>query len=220
MTLSKGFSTALQSSPPEQEEEASLPTILIVDDEKEITTSLADQFQRKFKVLTAANGREALAILQEHSVAVIIADQRMPGMTGADLLARSLTIDSDAVRILLTGYSDINTVIESVNEGKIFFYLAKPWNSVELEVVVTKAVEYNRLLRERSQATEKLREANAGLEALIVGLKFRRVLVDELHAANAGLEERVAFLIRKLEAKQAELEAAHRRIADLEGKAT
>ena len=220
MTLSKGCSTALQSSPPEPEAEASRPTILIVDDAKEITTSLADQFQRKFKVLTAANGREALAILQEHSVAVIIADQRMPGMTGADLLARSLTIDSDAVRILLTGYSDINTVIESVNEGKIFFYLAKPWNSVELEVVVTKAVKYNRLLRERSQAAEKLREANAGLEAMIVGLKFRRVLVDELHAANAGLEERVAFLIRKLEAKQAELEAAHRRIADLEGNAT
>ena len=218
MTLSKGFSSVLPPPPPEPVADDSLPTILIVDDEKEITASLADQFHRRFRVLTAANGKEALAILQEHPVSVIIADQRMPGMTGADLLAHSLAIDSDSVRILLTGYSDIDTVIESVNEGKIFFYLTKPRASVELEAVVTKAVEYNRLLWERSRATEALREVNAGLDALIVGLTLRRVRVDELHAANAGLEERVTFPTGQLEAKQAELDAAHRRLAELEGR--
>jgi response regulator RpfG family c-di-GMP phosphodiesterase len=183
MILSKGFATALPSSSAEPVEEMPLPTILIVDDEREITASLADQFQRNFKVLTAASGKEALAILQEQPVSVVIADQRMPGMTGAELLAQSLSIDSDAVRILLTGYSDIDTVIESVNEGKIFFYLTKPWRITEMEAVVTKAVEHNRLLRERKRMVEELRTANAELEKRVTNL------TRELGSANRRIAE-------------------------------
>lgn len=167
MALSKGFSasTTLQSFEPDKIKR--LPTLLFVDDEQEIAASLADLFRRNYHVVTATSADEALTLLKQHAVSVIVADQRMPGKTGSELLAEACIIDSDIVRILLTGYADIEAVIEAVNRGKIFFYLTKPWRSSELEVIIGNAVEHHLLLKDKRMLVEELRQMNADLEEIV-----------------------------------------------------
>lgn len=191
MALSKGFSAAARTISIPQRQESSLPVLLVVDDEPQITASLVDQFRRTCQVLTAANAKEALDVLKKQTVSVIVADQRMPGMTGAELLAEACRLEPEAVRILLTGYADIQAVIQAVNEGKIFFYLTKPWQSHELDAVIASAVEHNLLLKEK------------------------RILIRELRRINAELEDRVKKRTTELEQRARELEAANRKISDL-----
>ncbi|MBC7962643.1 MAG: diguanylate cyclase [Steroidobacteraceae bacterium] len=191
MALSKGFSiqTGLQVEPDSQS--ALLPTLLVVDDEQEITASLADQFRRIYHVVTANSADEALAVMKRQVVSVILSDQRMPGKTGSELLVEACLIDSDSVRILMTGYADIEAVIQAVNQGKIYSYLTKPWLSNEMEVVIAKAVEHNFLLRDN------------------------RRLVEELLQSNAVLEVRVKERTIELEQRALELEEANRKISKL-----
>lgn len=191
MALSKGFSSPRRSPTTTGTEAAALPILLIVDDEKEITTTLGDLFRRDYCVKVAGGADEALAILKRLDVSVIVSDQRMPQKTGSELLAEACLINPDAVRILLTGYADLDAVVQAVNEGKIFFYLTKPWNTMEIETIVAKAVEHNLLLRDN------------------------RRLVEELRRTNAELEERVKERTRQLEQRAMELEEANRKISDL-----
>ncbi len=191
MALSKGFSATPQDATTPDKNLLSPPLLLVVDDEREITASLADQFRRSFRVLTASCAEEALAVLKGQEVSIIISDQRMPGKTGSELLAEACRIDPDTTRILLTGYSDIEAVIQAVNEGKIFFYLTKPWRNDELEAVITRALEHHRLLKEKRQ------------------------LINELRRMNAELEERVKERTAQLEQRAAELEEANRKISEM-----
>lgn len=191
MALSKGFSISRRPHITTRTEAAALPILLIVDDEKEITTTLADQFRRDYCVKVAGCADEALTILKRHDVSVIVSDQRMPEKSGSELLAEACLINPDAVRILLTGYADLDAVVQAVNEGKIFFYLTKPWNTKEIETIVAKAVEHNLLLRDN------------------------RRLVEELRRTNAELEERVKERTRQLEERAMELEEANRKISNL-----
>ena len=107
MTSGKGFVPTFAPHKSYAARSAALPTLLVVDDEREITASFEDQFRNNYHVLTATSAAEALEILQEQEVSVIVADQRMPVKTGVQLLAEAQTIDPDIVRILLTGYADI-----------------------------------------------------------------------------------------------------------------
>ncbi len=191
MALSKGFSTTKIIPDAIKEKAARLPTLLVVDDEQEITAALADLFRRNYHVVTANSAEQALTVLKAQDVAVILTDQRMPEKTGSELLAEACLINADAVRILLTGYADIEAVIQSVNEGKIFFYLTKPWHSQELEVVISNAMEHSLLLREKRQ------------------------LIDQLRQINAELEERVKERTLQLEQRASELEEANRQISEL-----
>jgi two-component system sensor histidine kinase/response regulator len=162
--LSAGFSRDVQSSnavPPERE------TLLVVDDEHAITSAVSDLFRNRYTVLTAASAEEALRHLEHSDVAVIISDQCMPKMTGSELLALVALSKPDVTRILLTGYADLESVIRAVNQGKIYFYLTKPWQESELVAVVEKAIEHHRLLHERTHLIDELRLANASLEAKI-----------------------------------------------------
>ena len=96
-------------------------TLLFVDDEKSILNSLRHTFRNEnYKILLASSGAEALEILKTNEVSIIISDQRMPGMTGAQFLAQSKFEAPHAIRILLTGYSDIDDEVQSINEGQIF----------------------------------------------------------------------------------------------------
>jgi diguanylate cyclase len=191
MGLSKAFTVALDRGPVSVSLPSDLPKLLVVDDELQITASLADQFRRSFQVLTASGAEEALILLKNNDVSIIIADQRMPGKTGAELLAEACTIDSDAVRILLTGYADIEAVIQAVNDGKIYFYLTKPWRTDELEAIVSRALEYSRLLKDKRQ------------------------LLDDLRRMNAELEFRVQERTTQLEQRAVELEDANRKISEM-----
>ena len=116
-------------------------SILSVDDELDKVEALERLFRKKYQVFKATSGEEALKILAQHPVTVIISDQRMPNMMGVEFLTKSTLTHPDAIRILLTGYTDINSVIAAINSGQIYRYVTKPWDSVDLENAIDKAVE-------------------------------------------------------------------------------
>ncbi len=109
------------------------PRILIVDDETEVLQSLADLLRKDFHVFATADVEEALSLLvADNTFSIVISDQRMPVMTGTELLANAARTNPDTIRILLTAYADINAVIEAVNNGHIAQYISKPWDAVKL----------------------------------------------------------------------------------------
>jgi DNA-binding NtrC family response regulator len=129
---------------------ASKHSILLVDDEPEILFSLRGLLRREFDLHTANSGAEALEALHRHPVHVIMTDQRMPEMTGVELLRRARGECPEAIRIVFTGYADIKAVIDAINQGQIYRYLTKPWDPDELLAVLRQACdEYDRLSQRR-----------------------------------------------------------------------
>jgi DNA-binding NtrC family response regulator len=114
-------------------------TILFIDDEPRVLTSMRAMFRREYEVLLANSGPEALALLRERKVDVIVSDQRMPGMTGVEVLKQVKKLAPNAMRILLTGYADLQAIEASINEGEVFRYLTKPCPSDELKEAVSLA---------------------------------------------------------------------------------
>ena len=141
--------------------------ILYVDDEMNNLVSFKATFRLKYNVFTANGGEEAIKILDENEMHIIITDQRMPGMTGVEFLERIIEKHPDPMRILLTGYSDLNAVIDAVNKGKIFHYLSKPWNEEELEQTIQRAFDIYSKRKEEQQITDKLALSNDQLEFLL-----------------------------------------------------
>ena len=138
-------------------------TLLVVDDEVDVLDSLRHQFHRGYRVLTSVSGRQAIEILQTNTVELILTDQRMPGMTGDQFLCEARRLKPDAIRMLFTGYADMQAVISAVNEGHIFRYIMKPWDSVELESIIRQGVEQYELLAERKRLVTELQAANSEL---------------------------------------------------------
>ncbi len=138
-------------------------TLLIVDDEVDVLESLRHQFHRTYRVLTSPSGSAAIELLQNNDVEVILSDQRMPGMSGDVLLRKARELKPDTIRMLFTGYADIQAVISAVNEGHIFRYILKPWDSAELEGIIRQGIEQHDLLAERRRLIAELQEANARL---------------------------------------------------------
>jgi response regulator RpfG family c-di-GMP phosphodiesterase len=141
--------------------------ILYVDDEENNLLSFKATFRIKHHVLTALGGDEALKILANNHIDIIITDQRMPEMTGVEFLEKVLENYPDPMRILLTGYADMNAVVEAVNKGKIFHYVTKPWNEEELDLTINKA--YAKYLEkvQLKEMNEKLEGSNDQLEFLL-----------------------------------------------------
>jgi DNA-binding NtrC family response regulator len=145
--------------------------LLIVDDEKEILRSLTLTFTENHEVFTASSGAEALEIIKQQDIALIITDQRMPQMTGVELLEKVIQINPRIIRIILTGYTDTPALIQAINQGRIYQYITKPWERQELQLIVQRAletyeleVENRRLLKELQAANERLRVENAFLK--------------------------------------------------------
>lgn len=115
--------------------------ILFVDDEERILRSLALQFRREYEVLTESDPRRALERLKSENVQIIVSDQRMPQMSGAELLAQARETAPDTLRILLTGYSDLDAAVEALNSGGIFRYLTKPWDQQEMAFTLRQAAQ-------------------------------------------------------------------------------
>ncbi len=113
--------------------------ILCVDDEPNILRALSWLLKKEFQVVTTVSAKEALELIQNDDFDVVISDQRMPEMSGVDFLNEVRKISPRAMRILLTGYSDMQTVLRSVNESEIFRYVTKPWNVTELPGIITQA---------------------------------------------------------------------------------
>ena len=141
--------------------------ILYVDDEVNNLISFKATFRIKYNVFTAESGEEAIKLLKDNTINVIITDQRMPGMTGVEFLESILQDYPDPMRLLLTGYADMNAVIDAVNKGKIFHYLSKPWNEEELDMTIQRAYEiYNKRMAEK-ELNDKLTISNEQLEFLL-----------------------------------------------------
>jgi response regulator RpfG family c-di-GMP phosphodiesterase len=142
-------------------------SILYVDDEENNLFSFKATFRIKYQVFTAISGAEALKILETKPVQIIITDQRMPEMTGVEFLEKVLEKYPDPMRILLTGYADMGAVVDAVNKGKIFHYLAKPWNEEELDMTILRA--YDKYLEkiELKEMNQKLAGSNDQLEFML-----------------------------------------------------
>ncbi len=132
--------------------------ILIVDDESEILFSLRALLRRDFEVYTAESGAQALEVLRQHKVHVIMTDQRMPNMTGAELLSRARDECPQAMRIIFTGYADLKAVIDAINRGEIYRYLTKPWDPDELCLLLREACEHYEAIAERRRLLVELRD--------------------------------------------------------------
>ena len=140
------------------------PSVLVVDDETEVLDSVFNLLRLKYRVITCKSGVRALEILRSDvEIHVIMSDQRMPEMTGVELLRLAKEIRPESTRLLFTAYADIRTVIDAINQGHVFRYLTKPWDSEELEAVVRQAVEHYDLIVEKNRLVTELQTANAKL---------------------------------------------------------
>ena len=115
-------------------------TVLFVDDEERVVNLLRMIFRTQYDVQVATSGAQALQILKEHRVDVLVTDQRMPGMTGIELLAQARALSPHTIRLLLTGYTDLAAIVGSVNEGEVFRFLNKPWDHHEIQSTLAAAV--------------------------------------------------------------------------------
>lgn len=155
--------------------------LMVVDDEPDNLDLLYRTFRREFQVYKAESGPSALEVLdKEGEMAVIISDQRMPQMNGTEFLGRTVERFPDTIRILLTGYTDVEDLVEAINSGQVFKYITKPWNPTELKAVVQQASETYGVLKRR---TDELRRAlqretifNAVTSAIRESLDYRSML--------------------------------------------
>lgn len=134
-------------------------TLLFVDDEQDILDNMQRTFRRGYKTLTANCGRDALQIIDDTPVDLIISDQRMPDLGGDAVLKHALAQQPEAIRILLTGYADMESLVRCVNEAKIYKYIAKPWEPEDLRLTVVRALESLDLSRKLQQANHSLKQA-------------------------------------------------------------
>ena len=141
--------------------------ILYVDDEVRNLQAFKANFRRDFTVFLAESGPEALEIFKKEELNIILTDQRMPEMTGIDFLVEAQKINSEPMRILITGYSDINAVIDAINKGQVYRYLNKPWHYEDLKATIMAAFEVFMLRRENKELIDKLAKANEQLEFLL-----------------------------------------------------
>ena len=125
--------------------------LLFVDDEEAILETLQLTFEDDYEVHVASSGELGLEVLEREEIAVVIADQRMPGMEGAEFLERAVEVRPEAIRMMITGYADITAVIHAVNEGRIHRYIQKPWESEDLRLNVRQAIDAYQLTHEKAQ---------------------------------------------------------------------
>jgi response regulator RpfG family c-di-GMP phosphodiesterase len=146
-------------------------TLLVVDDEPDVCDSVHDLLRREFKVLKAKSAAEGARLMAEHEVHIIMTDQRMPQVTGVELLSSVRAGHPKAVRMLFTGYADLEAIIAAINQGHIFQFLKKPWQPEELEQAVREAAaEYDRLV-DQSEEMERLRAELRSLRDRVTALE-------------------------------------------------
>jgi DNA-binding NtrC family response regulator len=141
--------------------------IMIVDDEPANLRLLERLFRQDYTVIVAESGDEALRLLAEHDVALLITDQSMPVMTGLELLNRTAALRPHMVRMILTGYTDVGTLVEAINGGLVYKYLTKPWSNDELRLSVSRALQHY----EANRARHELEMKNQRLMARLVEIQ-------------------------------------------------
>jgi len=143
-------------------------TVLCVDDEPNILRSLHWMLHKDFDVMTAPDGHAGLEMLRKHDFDVIVSDQRMPGMIGSEFLREACKVAPRAMRILLTGYSDMQAILRSINEGEVFRFVNKPWSNEELSSTVAEAAAIARTQPAPAAAPEAGPEIDETLDSILV----------------------------------------------------
>lgn len=140
-------------------------TLLLVDDEENVRRSLMRLFRREpYKVIAASSGAEAIEMLKQEQVSVILSDQRMPGMTGSELFKTVKDLYPETIRLIMSGYTELESVTSAINDGAIFKFLTKPWDDDKLLVHIRDAFDLYKLKSSHQKLTEELRVLNATLE--------------------------------------------------------
>jgi FixJ family two-component response regulator len=176
--------------------------ILIVDDEEAILETMTFTFMDLYDVLTTSDPTKAMSILEENQpVAVVITDQRMPGMTGVELLKEVYARFPQTVRIILTGFADSEATIKAINDGHIYGYINKPWEPDELKTIVRHASELHALAVENSRLVEDLRDANLFLGAVMDHLRMGAIAIDRDGIVRAVNKPAIEFIGLKEDVK-------------------
>jgi len=140
-------------------------TLLIVDDEENILSSLTRLFRREgYTIFRANSAQEGFEVLKEHSIGVIISDQRMPVMTGVEFLSKVKVSHPDTIRMVLSGYTELKSITDAINEGAIYKFLTKPWNDELLKKNVADAFEHYEIKHKNDLLNEELKILNESLE--------------------------------------------------------
>ncbi|MDJ0701953.1 MAG: response regulator [Leptolyngbyaceae cyanobacterium MO_188.B28] len=159
--------TSISSLTPAKNRKPQKPRMLVVDDEPDNLDTLYRVFRREYTVLRAVNGVEALDILAtEGEVAVILSDQRMPLMKGTEFLSKTVLSFPNTIRIILTGFTDVDDLVEAINDGQVYRYITKPWNTEELTSVIRKATETYDILKQRNEELQQA-EKQIALAAVV-----------------------------------------------------
>lgn len=174
-------------------------TILCVDDEKSILNSLKRLLRKEeYRILTASSGEEGFEILKENDVHLVISDQRMPQMSGTEFLGKVKSEYPDVMRIILSGYTDVDSITEAVNKGHIYKFLLKPWNDQNLKLEIKQALEQCDLIQTNKRLHQKVLEQN-----------------EELRRINEDLEDMVKERTKDLEIQNQALELSYAILEDL-----
>jgi len=171
-------------------------TVLLVDDEEKILHSLKRLLRKEgYRLFTASSGAEGLKILEENDIHLVISDQRMPQMSGTDFCAQVKEQYPDSIRIILTGYTDVDSITESINQGHIYKFFLKPWNDQGLKLEINKALDQYDLIQANKKLNKKVGEQNLALKKINENLEM---LVKErtmdLEIQNQALELSRAIL--------------------------
>ncbi len=189
---------------------ASPHTVLCVDDEINVLNALKRLFRKEgHTLLTASSGADALNLLQDNAVHMIISDQRMPEMSGTELMGKVKELYPDVIRIILSGYTDVDTITESINKGHIYKFFLKPWNDQSLVLEIRQAlvqhdlVQTNKALHQKVlEQNETLRQINDNLESLVAertrdveiqnqALELSRAILEDLPVPIIGVGYRI-----------------------------
>ena len=174
--------------------------VLAIDDEQSSLNAIYRTLRMEFDVILSLNGQSALEVLKNQEISVILGDQRMPQMTGVEFFKKSMDYQPDSVRVLVTGYTDIEATIQAINEGQIFYYINKPWEPEDLRIIVRRASSQYLLVKENQRLLKELEAANQHLQTENVMLHKemeKQYTFDNIIGQSAAIKK-VFDLMRKV----------------------
>ncbi len=164
--------------------EVTTDTILIVDDDPNVIAALKRLLHSEpYNVLTVLSGEEALELMEEHAIDLVLCDEKMPGLRGSDVLRVMKDKWPDTIRIMLSGQVDVEAVVRAINEGEAYRFISKPWNEAELLLTVSQAMEKGHLIRENRRLTNEIRKH----EHLITMLENQHPGITQLNLDSEGV---------------------------------
>jgi response regulator RpfG family c-di-GMP phosphodiesterase len=199
-------------------------TVLCVDDEQSIINSIKRLVRKEeYRLLTAGNGQDGLKLLADNDVQIVISDQRMPGMNGTEFLKEVKALYPDVLRIILTGYTEVDSITEAINEGNIYKFFLKPWNDHNLKLEIRQALEQYDLIQANKQLHEKivaknneLKQINENLETAVKdrtqtlevqnqALQLSQAVLEELSLPILGVSREMIIVLANKAAKALKL---------------